>query len=97
MFGTHCSFVTSSAQTPMAEAWGRFKTRLAQSVTDLADYGQIKAPAQEILMRRLPTGGPRNTTGNRIPEVVAKRTPSIRHERPHRGHDQAHHGSVEAD
>ncbi len=39
------------ADAPAAEAWGRFKTRLAQSVTDLVDYGQIKAPAQEILMR----------------------------------------------
>ena len=33
-----------------ADAWGRFKTRLAQDVTDLAAYGQIKAPAQEVLM-----------------------------------------------
>jgi GrpB-like predicted nucleotidyltransferase (UPF0157 family) len=34
-----------------ADAWGRFKVRLASSVHDLADYGQIKAPAQEILMQ----------------------------------------------
>ena len=39
-----------TADTQAAGAWGRFKIRLAQSVTDLADYGQIKAPAQEILM-----------------------------------------------
>lgn len=32
------------------QAWGAFKQRLAQSVPDLMDYGQIKAPATEILM-----------------------------------------------
>jgi GrpB-like predicted nucleotidyltransferase (UPF0157 family) len=42
-------FLTADAQA--ASAWGRFKTRLAQSVTGLADYGQIKAPAQDILMQ----------------------------------------------
>jgi dephospho-CoA kinase len=31
-------------------AWGAFKQRLATSVPDLMDYGQIKAPATEILM-----------------------------------------------
>lgn len=30
--------------------WGAFKQRLAQSVPDLLDYGQIKAPALEVLM-----------------------------------------------
>lgn len=40
-----------TADTQAARAWGRFKTRLAQSVTGLADYGQIKAPAQENLMQ----------------------------------------------
>ncbi|MFF3782353.1 GrpB family protein [Streptomyces sp. NPDC001933] len=30
--------------------WGAFKQRLARSVPDLLDYGQIKAPATEILM-----------------------------------------------
>jgi GrpB-like predicted nucleotidyltransferase (UPF0157 family) len=40
-----------TADSQAADAWGRFKVRLAQSVTDLADYGQIKAPAQEILMQ----------------------------------------------
>jgi GrpB-like predicted nucleotidyltransferase (UPF0157 family) len=30
--------------------WGAFKQRLAQSVPDLPDYGQIKAPAMEVLM-----------------------------------------------
>ena len=33
-------------------AWGGFKTRLAQSVTDLMDYGQIKASVQPLLMQR---------------------------------------------
>jgi GrpB-like predicted nucleotidyltransferase (UPF0157 family) len=32
-------------------AWGAFKQRLAQSVPDLFDYGQIKAPATDILMK----------------------------------------------
>lgn len=40
-----------TADSRAAGAWGRFKMRLAQSVSDLADYGQIKAPAQEILMQ----------------------------------------------
>ncbi|MGW0937945.1 GrpB family protein [Streptomyces sp. NPDC002666] len=31
-------------------AWGAFKQRLAMSVPDLSDYGQIKAPATEVLM-----------------------------------------------
>jgi dephospho-CoA kinase len=30
--------------------WGAFKQRLAQSVPDLLDYGQVKAPAMEVLM-----------------------------------------------
>jgi len=33
------------------DAWGAFKRRLAISVTDLADYGQIKQPATEILIQ----------------------------------------------
>jgi GrpB-like predicted nucleotidyltransferase (UPF0157 family) len=33
------------------QAWGAFKKRLAVSVPDLADYGQIKSPATEILMQ----------------------------------------------
>jgi GrpB-like predicted nucleotidyltransferase (UPF0157 family) len=32
------------------DTWGAFKQRLAQSVPDLADYGQIKAPATTLLM-----------------------------------------------
>ncbi|MEU4192276.1 GrpB family protein [Kribbella sp. NPDC026611] len=37
--------------TPRArDAWGAFKVRLATSVPDLADYGQIKVPATEVLM-----------------------------------------------
>ena len=33
------------------QAWGAFKRRLAVSVTDYADYGQIKQPATEILIQ----------------------------------------------
>jgi GrpB-like predicted nucleotidyltransferase (UPF0157 family) len=32
------------------QAWGAFKQRLAVNVPDLLDYGQIKAPATDILM-----------------------------------------------
>jgi GrpB-like predicted nucleotidyltransferase (UPF0157 family) len=32
------------------QAWGAFKQRLALSVPDLLEYGQIKAPATEVLM-----------------------------------------------
>jgi dephospho-CoA kinase len=32
--------------------WGAFKTRLAETVTDLYDYGQIKASVQPLLMER---------------------------------------------
>ena len=39
------------ADPEAADAWGRFKTRLAEDVDDLAAYGQIKAPAQEVLLR----------------------------------------------
>ncbi|MFF1398164.1 GrpB family protein [Streptomyces sp. NPDC058287] len=38
------------ADEPARRAWGAFKQRLAASVSDLFDYGQIKAPATEILM-----------------------------------------------
>jgi dephospho-CoA kinase len=31
-------------------AWGAFKQRLAASVPNLLDYGQVKAPATEVLM-----------------------------------------------
>ncbi|WP_406315016.1 GrpB family protein [Streptosporangium sp. NBC_01639] len=31
-------------------AWGAFKQRLARSVPDLLQYGQIKAPATAVLM-----------------------------------------------
>lgn len=30
--------------------WGAFKQRLAQTVTDINNYGQIKAPATDVLM-----------------------------------------------
>ena len=39
-----------TADPAAAGAWGQFKIRLVQSVTNIADYGQIKAPAQEILI-----------------------------------------------
>lgn len=38
------------ADAEAAGSWGRFKIRLAETVSELADYGQIKAPAQEILL-----------------------------------------------
>jgi predicted RNase H-like nuclease/GrpB-like predicted nucleotidyltransferase (UPF0157 family) len=40
------------ADAAARDAWGGFKTRLAQSVTDLLDYGQIKAAVQPLLMER---------------------------------------------
>jgi GrpB protein len=33
------------------QAWGAFKKRLAISAPDLADYGRIKSPATEVLIR----------------------------------------------
>jgi predicted RNase H-like nuclease/GrpB-like predicted nucleotidyltransferase (UPF0157 family) len=40
------------ADAAARDSWGDFKTRLAETVTDLADYGQIKASAQPLLMAR---------------------------------------------
>ncbi|MFE6151311.1 GrpB family protein [Streptomyces sp. NPDC057889] len=37
------------ADEPARRAWGAFKRRLAASMSNLFDYGQIKAPATEIL------------------------------------------------
>ena len=34
------------------DAWGAFKTRLAESVPDIYDYGQIKAAVQPLVMQR---------------------------------------------
>ena len=45
-----CWFETSSEPTPQLGTPWRFKQRLAQSVTNIYDYGQIKSPATEILM-----------------------------------------------
>jgi hypothetical protein len=45
-----CRFPTRSARLPSLTT-GRCGQRLAVSVPDLMDYGQIKAPATEILMR----------------------------------------------
>ncbi|KAB8168574.1 GrpB family protein [Streptomyces sp. 3MP-14] len=38
------------ADAAARDAWGAFKIRLAGSVRDLTDYGQIKAPATAVLM-----------------------------------------------
>jgi GrpB-like predicted nucleotidyltransferase (UPF0157 family) len=38
------------ADAAAREAWGAFKRRLAESAPDLFDYGQIKAPATQVLM-----------------------------------------------
>ena len=38
------------ADGPARDAWGAFKRRLADSVPDLFAYGQIKAPATDMLM-----------------------------------------------
>jgi GrpB-like predicted nucleotidyltransferase (UPF0157 family) len=38
------------ADEPVRRAWGAFKQRLAVSVPDLMGYGQIKAPATDVLM-----------------------------------------------
>ena len=38
------------AHDDVRDAWGALKQRLAVSISDLADYGQIKAPATEVLM-----------------------------------------------
>ncbi|MFC9456138.1 GrpB family protein [Streptomyces sp. NPDC056983] len=38
------------ADEPARRAWGAFKQRPAASVSDLCEYGQIKAPATEVLM-----------------------------------------------
>ena len=39
------------ADSAARDAWGAFKLRLARSVPDIYDYGQIKTPATEILMQ----------------------------------------------
>jgi predicted RNase H-like nuclease/GrpB-like predicted nucleotidyltransferase (UPF0157 family) len=46
-------------------AWGAFKARLAETVVDLMDYGQIKASAQALLMQRAEQWGAE--TGWRAP------------------------------
>ena len=53
------------ADAAARDTWGAFKTRLAQSVTDLLDYGQIKAAAQPLLMERAEQWAA--TTGWRVP------------------------------
>ena len=39
-----------SADPAARDAWSRFKRRLAETATELADYGQIKQPVTEVLM-----------------------------------------------
>jgi len=39
------------ADADARHAWGGFKARLAETVTNLTDYGQIKAAAQPLLMQ----------------------------------------------
>jgi dephospho-CoA kinase len=41
-------FLRADSRTRIA--WGEFKRRLAQTATDINDYGQIKQPATEVLM-----------------------------------------------
>lgn len=51
MPGSLSSSVTTCARMkPPARRGGAFKKRLAVSVPDLLDYGQIKAPATQLLM-----------------------------------------------
>ncbi len=58
------------ANPAMAAAWGVFKSRLAAHATNLLDYGQLKDPAQEILMLAAKAwaqevGWPRGWVGDR--------------------------------
>lgn len=39
------------AEPAARDTWSAFKLRLAQSVPDIYDYGQIKTPATEMLMQ----------------------------------------------
>jgi predicted RNase H-like nuclease/GrpB-like predicted nucleotidyltransferase (UPF0157 family) len=50
------------------DTWGAFKTRLAETVTDIYDYGQIKASVQPLLMRQAEVWA--TATGWRVPPVV---------------------------
>lgn len=50
------------------DTWGAFKTRLAETVSDLDDYGQIKASVQPLLMRQAEVWA--TATGWRVPPVV---------------------------
>ena len=45
------------------DAWGTFKTRLAETVFDLMDYGQIKASVQPLLMQRAEQWAPPRSVG----------------------------------
>lgn len=38
------------SDSDVRQAWGAFKQRLAVSVPNLLDYGQVKSPATEVLM-----------------------------------------------
>lgn len=45
------------------DAWGRFKIRLAQTAREIGDYGQIKQPATDVLMRGRRGLGPCDRVG----------------------------------
>ncbi len=57
------------ADADARDSWGAFKTRLAETVTDLYDYGQIKASIQPLLMQRAERWA--SETGWRLAESVA--------------------------
>lgn len=60
------------ADAHAADVWGRFKVRLACSVPDLADYGQIKAPARKSSCSQ-PNFGPATSAGARPTFLVLDR------------------------
>ncbi len=74
------------ADTDARDAWGAFKTRLAETVTDIYDYGQIKASIQPLLMQR----------AERWAAEVSWRSPSIGETPPVLGVDGCRAGWVGA-
>jgi GrpB-like predicted nucleotidyltransferase (UPF0157 family) len=67
------------ADADAREAWGAFKAQLARTVTNLMDYGQIKAAAQPLLMQ----GAERWAAQTRW--TVASSAPSEAHDGPSGG------------
>ncbi|MEP6972935.1 MAG: GrpB family protein [Actinomycetota bacterium] len=59
------------ADTAVRDAWGEFKSRLAAEVPDLAHYGQIKAPATEILMQAASTWAAGDSTSELLPRSAS--------------------------